>query len=155
MIDIIDGSLLNTVSAQARESSRQRKNHNLHKSHEDKCHRLLNAMEPSSYIRPHRHLDPEKDESVVILSGRLGVIAFDDNGTVTQRTLLAPRGDAVAANVPSGVFHTFVSLENGTVFFEAKAGPYKPITEEEFAPWAPGEGSAEAPAYLEEMKKLW
>ena len=155
MIDIIDIKLLDAVSSQAEDSPRLRKNHNIHKSHEEPCNRLLNAIEPGSYIRPHRHLDPAKDESVVILRGRLGVIEFDDKGTVTQKNLLSTGGEAVAANVPSGVFHTFVSLEQGTVFFEAKAGPYKPITEEEVAPWAPAEGSAEAPAYLENMAALW
>jgi cupin fold WbuC family metalloprotein len=155
MIDIIDNNLLDAVTSQAKKSPRLRKNHNIHKSHEEPCNRLLNAIEPGSYIRPHRHLDPAKDESVVILRGRLGVIEFDDKGTVTQKNLLSTGGEAVAANVPSGVFHTFVSLEQGTVFFEAKAGPYKPITEEEVAPWAPAEGSAEAPAYLEKMAALW
>ncbi len=155
MIDIIDVSLLDAVSVQAKESPRLRKNHNIHKSHEEPCNRLLNAIEPGSYIRPHRHLDPAKGESVVILRGRLGVIEFDDDGAVLQRTLLAPGGEAVAANVPPGVYHTFVSLETGTVFFEAKAGPYKPISDEEFAGWAPAEGSAETRAYLEKLAETW
>ncbi len=155
MIEIIDRSLLDLVSSQAKDSPRLRKNYNLHSSHEAPCNRLLNGIEPDSYIRPHRHLDPAKDESVVILRGRLGVIVFDDSGSVWQKTLLVPGGEAVAANVPSGILHTFVSLEEGTVFFEAKAGPYEPISAEEYAPWAPGEGSAEAVAYLEKMKKLW
>ncbi len=155
MIDIIDIKLLDAVSSQAEDSPRLRKNHNIHKSHEEPCNRLLNAIEPGSYIRPHRHLDPAKDESVVILRGRLGVIEFDDKGAVVQKTLLAPAGEAVAVNVPSGVFHTFVSLEKGTVFFEAKAGPYKPITEKEFASWAPCDGSSDAPGYLESLAALW
>ncbi|HET6420814.1 MAG TPA: WbuC family cupin fold metalloprotein [Geobacteraceae bacterium] len=155
MIDIIDASLLDAVSAQAKESPRLRKNHNIHKSHEEPCNRLLNAVEPGSYIRPHRHLDPAKGESVVILRGRLGVIEFDDDGAVLRKNLLIPGGKEVAANVPPGVFHTFVSLETGTVFFEAKAGPYRPITEEEFAGWAPVEGSADVPAYLGKLVETW
>ncbi len=155
MIDIIDISLLDAVSSQAKESPRLRKNHNIHKSHEEPCNRLLNAIEPGSYIRPHCHLDPAKGESIVILRGRLGVIEFNDDGTILQKTLLAPGGEAMAANVPPGVFHTFVSLEPGTVFFEAKAGPYKPITEEEFARWAPVEGSADAHVYLEKLAETW
>lgn len=155
MIDIIDVRLLDSVSAQAKESPRLRKNHNIHRSHEEPCNRLLNAVEPGSYIRPHRHLDPAKAESVVILRGTLGVIEFDDNGAVLHKILLVPGGNAVAANVPPGVFHTFVSLETGTVFFEAKAGPYRPITEEEFAGWAPAEGSPDVQAYLEKLVETW
>ncbi len=155
MIDIIDVSLLDAVSSQAKKSPRLRKNHNIHKSHEEPCNRLLNAIEPGSYIRPHLHIDPLKGESVVILRGKLGVVEFDDHGAVLRKTLLAPGGVAVAANVPPGVFHTFVSLEPGTVFFEAKAGPYRPISEEEFAGWAPAESTAEASAYLEKLAETW
>jgi cupin fold WbuC family metalloprotein len=155
MIDIIDLAMLDTLSSEAGQSPRLRKNHNFHRCPEAACNRLLNGIEPDSYIRPHRHLDEEKDESVVILRGRLGVIAFDDIGSIMQKTLLVPGGEAVAVNVPCGVFHTFVSLEKGTVFFETKAGPYKPISEEESAQWAPAEGSTDANTYLEKLKKLW
>jgi cupin fold WbuC family metalloprotein len=155
MIDIIDLALLDNVSLEARKSPRLRKNHNFHRSLEEPCNRLLNGMEPDSYIRPHRHLDPEKGESIVILRGRHGVVAFDQQGSIVEHALLVPGGNAVAVNVPCGVFHTFASLERGTVFFETKAGPYRPITEEESAHWAPREGSAEAVPYLESLKKLW
>jgi len=155
IIHIIDRVVLCSLSSQAKESPRLRKNSNLHRSHEEPCNRLLNAIEPDSYIRPHRHMDSAKDESIVILSGRLGVIAFDENGSIVQTTHLTPGGEAVAANVPAGVFHTFVSLEEGTVFFEAKAGPYQPIRQEEWAVWAPTDGTESAAAYLHALKELW
>jgi cupin fold WbuC family metalloprotein len=155
MIDIIDLAMLDTLSSEAVQSPRLRKNRNFHRSLGASCNRLLNGTEPDSYIRPHRHLDSEKDESIVILRGRLGVIGFDDNGFIMQKTLLVPGGDALAVNIPWGVFHTVVSMEKGTVFFETKAGPYEPISEEESAPWAPAEGSAHATTYLESLKKLW
>lgn len=155
IIDIIDRDVLGSLSLQAKESPRLRKNSNLHRSLEEPCNRLLNAIEPDSYIRPHRHMDFTKDESIVILSGRLGVVVFDENGSVVQKTQLTPGGEAVAANVPAGVFHTFVSLEEGTVFFEAKAGPYQPIREEEWAVWAPADGSESTASYLRALKELW
>ncbi len=155
MYEIVDSRLLDHVSAQAKESPRLRKNHNLHASPEEPCNRLLNAVEPGSYIRPHRHLDTTKDESVIILRGKLGVIIFDDSGAVIRKALLMPGGEAVAANVRSGVMHTFVSLEENTVFFEAKAGPYKAVTNEEYASWAPPEDSPEAAVYLDSLKKSW
>ena len=37
--------------------------------------------------------------------------------------------------------NTLVALETGTVFFEAKAGPYRPLIPAEKAAWAPAEGS--------------
>jgi cupin fold WbuC family metalloprotein len=150
---IVTLELLQQLTEAARTSPRLRKNHNLHPSDESRCHRLLNAIEPGSYIRPHRHLDPEKSEAFILLSGRLGLIQFSDTGQVTETVILSRQDGALAADVPSGVFHTAVSLEAGTVFFEAKAGPYLPLGEAETAPWAPPEGDAAA-QYLEQLKKL-
>jgi hypothetical protein len=45
-------------------------------------------------------------------------------------------------------------LEPGTVFFEAKAGPYLPLNDSEIAGWAPPEGDDGALLYLEQLKKL-
>ena len=38
---------------------------------EDKCHRMLNAVEPGTVVPIHRH--PTKDESFVILRGKVRV----------------------------------------------------------------------------------
>ena len=151
---VVTSELLQQLTESARTSPRLRKNHNLHPSDESRCHRLLNAIEPASYIRPHRHLDPEKAEAFILLSGRLGLIQFSDTGQATETVILSRQDGTLAADVPSGVFHTAVSLEAGTVFFEAKAGPYLPLGEAETAAWAPPEGDAAAPQYLERLKKL-
>ena len=37
---------------------------------------MLNAIQPGSYIRPHRHLDPPKSESLILLQGMLGYVSF-------------------------------------------------------------------------------
>jgi len=152
---IVTRELLHQLTEAARTTPRLRKNHNLHPSDESRCHRLLNAIEPASYIRPHRHLDPEKDEGFILMSGRLGVILFSDTGAVTETVILSHQGGILAADVPSGVFHTAVSLESGTVFYEAKAGPYRPLGEAEFAVWAPPEGDCEAAQYLEQLRTLF
>jgi cupin fold WbuC family metalloprotein len=133
---------------------RLRKNHNLHPSDESRCHRLLNAIEPASYIRPHRHLDPEKDEAFILMCGRLGVILFSDAGEVTETVTLSLQDGNLAVDIPHGVFHTAVSLEPGTVFYEAKAGPYRPLSEAESAAWAPHEGDGGAALFLEQLHQL-
>jgi cupin fold WbuC family metalloprotein len=152
---IIDRKQLDDLSAQAAANPRLRKNHNLHPSDDFCCHRLFNAVEPGSYIRPHRHLDPVKDETFVIIRGKLGVIAFEENGSVTGKALLEAGGETIAADIPHGAFHAAVSLEPGTIFFEAKAGPYLPLTELEKAPWAPEDGTPEAAAYLASLERLF
>jgi cupin fold WbuC family metalloprotein len=154
-MQILDRQLLDRLSAQAKETPRRRKNHNLHPTDDAICHRLLNAIEPDSYIPPHRHLDPAKDESFVVLRGKLGIITFDEQGAVLQTSLAEAGGDVVAVDIPNGVFHTAVSLASGTVFFEAKAGPYQPLRDQEKAPWAPAEGAATATGYLANLKGLF
>lgn len=151
-MQVITSDLLNQLSDQAATAPRLRKNFNLHPANESRCHRLLNAVEPASYIRPHRHLDPEKDEAFILMSGRLGIIQFSDDGEIAECVILSHEDGVLAVDVPSGVFHTAVSLEPGTVFFEAKAGPYLPLTESECAAWAPPDGDADVVRYLEYLK---
>jgi cupin fold WbuC family metalloprotein len=152
---IIDRDFLEQVSSQAKASPRRRRNHNFHASESDTCNRLLNAIEPDSYIQPHCHHEATKDETLIAVRGRLGVIIFDERGAVTATAVLAPMGETVGVNIPHGMYHTLVALEPGSVFFEAKAGPYAPLTPREKAPWAPAEGELHAPAYLTDLKRLF
>jgi hypothetical protein len=41
------------------------------------------------------------------------------------------------------------------VFFEAKAGPYTPISDAERAVWAPREGEPQVAAYLRKLEALF
>ena len=50
--------------------------------------------------------------------------------------------------------HTWFALEDGTIFFEAKAGPYVPLAPAEKAPFAPPEGDPRVPEYLAWLKSL-
>ncbi len=134
---------LDRLSVQAVSSPRLRANRNLHLM-EDPVHRLFNAIEPGSYIRPHRHLNPPKTETMILVAGRLGFLAFHDDGSVAERILLDAAGETFGIDVPPGVWHTFVALAPGTVAFEAKPGPYVTPGERDSAPWAPAEGAPEA-----------
>lgn len=152
---IIDQATLDLVSEQARASPRKRKNLNFHGCDADASHRLLNAIEPGSYIPPHRHQDAAKDESIVVLRGRIGAVFFDDSGAITESVILEAGGRRPMVNVPHGTFHTVLALEPGTVFFEAKAGPYFPLGASERAPWAPAEGEAGAAGDLSGLERLF
>ncbi len=144
----LDDALLERATAAARQSPRGRRNVNLHQTESEPCNRLLNAIEPGSYVAPHRHLGAGRDESIVVVRGRLGAVLFDDAGRITASAVLAPSSRCFGLDVPHGTFHSLLAIEPGTVFFESKAGPYVPLAPEERAPWAPAEGSPEASAYL-------
>ncbi len=130
----------------ARSRERLRLNLNVHPRLDDPVQRLFNAMEPGTYVRPHRHA-PDRWELFLILRGRAAVLEMDDHGTVTGRCDLAPAGASVAVEIPGGSWHTVVALDGGTLLFEVKPGPYAPLTDKDFAPWAPPEGAPGAAAF--------
>jgi len=150
---LIDQGLLDLTSREARESPRRRRNHNFHEADDAVCHRLLNAMEPGSYVRPHRHLEAAKDETLVVLRGCFGLVLFDADGVVTRTVRLEAGGATFGVTIPYGTFHTLLALAEGSVFFEAKAGPYRPLAGPELAPWAPEEKAAEAAAWLRALEE--
>jgi cupin fold WbuC family metalloprotein len=151
----IDRPLLDAVTAEATRSPRLRKNRNFHGSNEDRCHRLLNAVEPGSYVRPHRHADPEKGESILVLAGRLGIVLYGEDGRIERAVVAGPAEETIGVDLPAGTFHTLVALDPGTVFFEAKGGPWAPLTPEEKAPWAPDEGEVGAAEELAKLEALF
>jgi cupin fold WbuC family metalloprotein len=118
---------------------------------EDPVHRLLNAMEPGTYVRPHRHLHPPKTETALVVAGRIGILFFDDAGAVVERGALVSGGEILGADFPPEAWHTLVALSPGSVFFEVKAGPYVPPPETDLASWAPPEGSRDAAR----LERLW
>ncbi len=152
MITLIDDALLDELCAEAAASPRRRKNRNFHSRDDHPAHRLLNAMQPDSYIPPHRHLDPNKDETFVVLRGALGVALFDDAGEVVRTVKVGAGGTATGVDIAHGTWHTAVALEPDTVFLEAKAGPYVPFAAAEKAPWAPAENTPGATTYLGALK---
>ena len=112
---VIDEQLLNLVTAQAKASPRLRMNYNFHQSLEDKCHRMLNAVEPGTVVPIHRH--PTKDESFVILRGKVRVTTHND-------VVLSQESGNYGVDIPKNVWHKLESLESGSVIFECKEGPF-------------------------------
>ncbi len=121
---IIDTTLLDKVSAEAKASPRLRMNYNFHQSLDEKCHRFLNAVEPGTKVEIHRH--PTKDESFVLLRGRVRVNTYNDDGTVKDSVELCPSEGRYGVNIPKGVWHNIEVKETDSVFFECKEGPFVP-----------------------------
>jgi cupin fold WbuC family metalloprotein len=150
---LIDDTLIDSVCAAAAASARRRKNHNFHRDNAQPGHRLLNALQSDSYIPPHRHLDPNKDETMVVVRGLMGLIEFDDAGTVLRAVKVGAGGTAIGVDIPFGSWHTVVALTDNTVFLEAKAGPYEILTDAERATWAPAEDHPSATGYLAQLRQ--
>ncbi len=145
--------IIGLKSRDAKRNSRKREILALQRGNADSLQRMVNAIEPGSYVQPHRHHAPPKAESVVLLAGSIGFVAFHEDGTLNHDAciLLHRSRGAVALDCRESVWHSFFALEPDTVVFESKSGPFNPDTDKEFAPWAPPEGSPEAVAYLERL----
>lgn len=100
----------------------------LRNSEDDQSQRILNAIEPGSPERIHRH--QHTSETVVCLSGRVVEEFYDDLERVcTEAIELSPNGPNVAINIPIGLCHSIRALESGTVVLAVKDGPYEPLGE--------------------------
>jgi cupin fold WbuC family metalloprotein len=148
-IQTLNRALFDDLIERALKSPRLRINHNFHASMEDNPHRFLNVMAKGTYVAPHRHLDPPKAESFVVLEGEVAFVIFDDAGNVIETQIIGR--DPIGIDLAAGVWHTLTPVSPHAVCYEVKPGPYLAGTDKDFAPWAPREGDPGVPAYLEKL----
>lgn len=152
---IFSAEYLDSLSAQAKCNPRKRQHDNIHQSYQEASQRLFNAIEPSSYIRPHRHAVDPRDELLVAVRGLMGLISFDEEGNVMRSLRFGSKSQdkslAFGVEVSANTWHTVIALEPGCILLEVKAGPFNPNHPKELAPWAPEEGSASARPYLNRL----
>lgn len=142
----IDHSLIRDLVLQAGASPRKRAIHRFHE-HSEPVQRMLNAVRDDSYVHPHRHINPDKVELFVALSGRLLALTFDDHGSVLQHHVLDPQGPVMGCEIPPRTYHAVLALDPVAVALEIIQGPYDAATHKQFAAWAPTE-EAEGLAWL-------
>jgi len=140
-MQFLDGASLEALSAQAAASPRLRTNRNFHSDSAAAVQRLAIAMEPGTYVRPHRHEGTW--ELLMPLSGAFELIEFDETGTVRARYRMGEGGAAVL-EMPAGTWHSVIALKPGSVVFEVKEGPYLPPGATKAA-WSPEEGDVRVP----------
>jgi cupin fold WbuC family metalloprotein len=147
--------LLDQVTEAARGSARKRSIIRFHE-HGEAVQRMLNALEPESYVRPHRHPVAGKREAFVALRGSLLVVRFGEEGRALEGVVVSAEGPVKGLEVPEGAWHSILSLESGTVMFEVIQGPYDAETHKEFAPWAPPEeDEAAGAAYMRSLRAMF
>ena len=83
---------------------------------------MLNAVEPGTVVPIHRH--PMKDESFVILRGKVRVTTHNDDGSIIEEVVLSRESGCYGVDVSKGVWHMVEALELGSVVFECKEGPF-------------------------------
>lgn len=149
----ITTEVLDQLSSEAAKKDRLRLNKNYHPELSDPINRMLNAFEPGTYIQPHKHESPDKREVFVLLRGKLGVVQYLDDGSIGETTILDT--DCPVVEFSPNEWHSVVSLEKGTVVYEIKDGPYEPLSDKNFASWAPKEGEDGCAAYVKKLESLF
>jgi cupin fold WbuC family metalloprotein len=149
---LITRELINQLIEQAGQSERKRVPYRFHE-HTDPVQRMINAIVPGSYITPHKHENPDKVEMIAILAGKAAVVHFSDTGQVQDVFVLDENGPIRGVDIPPRLYHNFVALTPCAVL-EIIQGPYQAETHKKFASWAPHEGAAGCPAYLERLEAL-
>lgn len=119
---VIDKKLLDEVAERAKFSPRLRMNYNFHRSLDEKCHRFLNAVEPGTVVPIHKH--PTKDETFVILRGKVRFSTYNDDGSVLESVVLCQEDGRYGVDIPKNVWHNLEAIEPDSVIFECKEGPF-------------------------------
>ncbi|MEL6721050.1 MAG: WbuC family cupin fold metalloprotein [Bacteroidota bacterium] len=153
-LTLITEDQIEALLERSRLSPRKRMILPFHKADDALLHRMLNAIQPQSYIPPHRHFTSQKSESIILLRGSICYFTFDANGNIEQIYHLKAGTARFGVDTEPSVFHTFIATEENTVIYEVKNGPYVRETDKDFPAWSPAEGTEEAIAYLEWLYSL-
>lgn len=121
---VITQAILDELTEKAKTSERLRCNLDMRNTLEDQSQRMLNALEPGTVMPIHRHRG--SSETCICIRGHFEEYFYDDNGNLTDTIDMVPGG--VVLNIEKGQWHSLKCLENGTVLFEAKDGPYEPLS---------------------------
>ena len=124
---IITKEILDNLSEQAKANPRLRQAMDLRNGSEDLSQRMLNALEPGTVMPIHRHKG--SSETCVCIRGHFEEYFYDEQGNLTDTIDMVPGG--VMLNIEKGKWHSLKCLESGTVLFEAKDGPYQPLSPED------------------------
>ncbi|MDD3887272.1 MAG: WbuC family cupin fold metalloprotein [Patescibacteria group bacterium] len=149
MISINQELILQTLE-QAKANPRHRQIFRFHKLKEP-VQRMLNAILPDSYARPHFHKD--KPEVFIVLNGKIAAINFDKKGKIIKQEIIKSSGPNFGVEFKPKEWHSIVALSESVVY-EIKKGPYNKKTDKIFAKWAPEENTKEGQQYLKQLKKI-
>lgn len=137
----VDAKELDLLAERAALAERRRAHMLLHSGPDDPVQRLIIALQPNTYVRPHRH--SKQWELLFLHRGRIDVLHFSKAGELLGRRPL-DKGTPIV-QIPISEWHGCVVHEPDTVVIEIKPGPYRV---NEFADWAPKEGSEQAVEFV-------
>lgn len=135
---------------ESRRSPRRRMLMPIHRGPGDLVQRMLNFLQPGTYVRAHQHPRDGASETLFVISGELGFVTFEPDGRPASAHRIGPGG---LVDIEERVWHSVLALAEDTVILEIKRGPFD-SDDKVFAEWAPEEFSPEAPDHLGWLRSL-
>lgn len=147
---------LDELTERAKWDPRLWKHFNLHESYSAPSQQFLNAIEPGSYIRPHRHFTAVKHETLVLIRGHFAIVIFQEEGKVEEIVRLSceTNKDCRVYQLKHTTWHSVLSLETGSILLDVKDGPYDPLIAKDFPSWAPAEEDPDQHKYLDNLRSI-
>lgn len=154
-MDKFDAQLFDKLIKESRISKRKRAHHIFKNDPDDQLQSIYVAMQPGTYVQPHKHESPDKREIFIAFKGRFVFLEFEEEGEITDHFILDPKTNTYSAEIKSKIYHTLICLEPDSVGLDMKTGPFHPINDKDFAKWAPKENETGCEDYLNAiLKKL-
>ncbi|AJF61468.1 hypothetical protein QT06_C0001G0628 [archaeon GW2011_AR15] len=151
-MNLLNSEIIEKTLQEARKSERGRAIFCFHKK-TDGLQRMVNAVLKETYLRPHKHENPDKLEIFSIVKGKVAILTFDDSGRINEKRILDENDEIKIAEIPPKTWHNFVVLSKEAVLYEIIDGKYNPKTHKKEAKWAPEENTPAAKIYLTRLRK--
>jgi cupin fold WbuC family metalloprotein len=124
---------------ESQKSDRKRIIMPIHREQDAEVQRMINFLQPGTYIRPHKHPLEHATESLVLIRGSIRFYTFNEDGTALTKIDIHSKPLPGVIDIEPRVWHSFIVLEEDTILFECKKGPYDVETDKVFAEWSPEE----------------
>ena len=80
----------------------------------------MDAVETETVLPIHKH--PTKDESFVILRGKVRVTTHNDDGSIIEDVVLSQESGNYGVDIPKNVWHKLELLESGVLSLSVRRG---------------------------------
>lgn len=133
------------LEQKAKNSPRKRAHLNLHQSHNDAIQKTAISLIKGTYIPPHYHRHEHQKELMLVLSGTVKAVFFNEDGSISDILIL---NDGEIAEVLPFSIHTLVCMTDNALILEIKSGPFIADDCKESLDWTIPEGSDNSKEYL-------
>lgn len=130
----ITGAVLNEMKTLSDDNSKMNLRICLHRHPDSKLHEMVILERRGSYTPPHKHAD--KEDCMLIIEGQLGIVVYNDDGTVYDCCLLKPN-HVVMYKVDLQMYHAVIAMTDTVIYHEAKLGPFSYETDSIYPSWGP------------------